>query len=194
MTSFQKAGLLILIIGTIFYIKTAFFTNPSPKMEVPSVEEQTKTPESNEDVPVAKSYVTIYFIGQNSNKDDVYKIVKREYDKEKDGSKLSFALSELVKGPTVAEKSRGIYSEIPSGTKILAVSKNDGKVSVDLSQDFELGGGTDGLYKRLYQLIKTVNKNTSENVYLKIEGREVDVIGGEGIMITQPLTQNSLDG
>ena len=33
----------------------------------------------------AKDTVTIYFIGQNSNKEDVYKIVKREYDTEKDG-------------------------------------------------------------------------------------------------------------
>ena len=66
------------------------------------------------------------------------------------------------------------------------------KVVINLSEDFEQGGGTDGLYKRLYQLIKTANKNTTLDVYLNINGKQVDVIGGEGIMINQPLNEKSL--
>ena len=59
---------------------------------------------------------------------------------------------------------------------------------------FENGGGTDSLYKRLNQLIKTAKRNTNKPVYLYIEGNKAEVIGGEGIMITQPLNENSLDG
>ena len=60
--------------------------------------------------------------------------------------------------------------------------------------DFETGGGTDSLYKRLYQVIKTANRNTNLPVYLYIDGQKAEVIGGEGIMITQPLNDRSLDG
>ena len=63
-----------------------------------------------------------------------------------------------------------------------------------MSSDFENGGGTDSLYKRIYQIIKTAKRNTTKPVYLYIEGNKADVIGGEGIMITQPLNDNSLDG
>ena len=191
----KKILLIGLIIGSVYCVKTILY--PSNPIEIGEI---NKEPVKNEEVKPEeqeqakqKEYVQIYFIGQNSNREDVYKIVKREYDKEKDGTKLEYALNILLKGPSAIETSQGIYTEIPKDTKLRSISKINGKLYIDLSEDFELGGGTDGLYKRLYQLIKTVNKNSTENVYLKIEGREVDVIGGEGIMIKQPLSEKSLD-
>ena len=97
-------------------------------------------------------------------------------------------------GPTSFEKSKGVYSEIPSGTSVISVNEDASKVIVNLNAAFEGGGGTDSTYKRIYQLIKTVKRNTTKPVYLYIEGQKADVIGGEGIMITQPLDENSLDG
>lgn len=191
----KKIVLIILILGAVYCIKTILY--PSNPVEITDITKESQqkeeiTPEEKEQ-PKQKEYVSVYFIGQNSNKEDVYKIVKREYDTEKDGAKLDYALNMLLKGPSAIENSQGIYTEIPKTTKLRSISKINGRLYIDLSEDFELGGGTDSLYKRLYQLIKTVNKNTTENVFLKIEGREVDVIGGEGIMFTQPLTLNSLD-
>ena len=54
-------------------------------------------------------------------------------------------------------------------------------------------GGADSLYKRLYQLIKTAKLNSSVPVYLYINGQRADVIGGEGIMLSQPLSNSSLE-
>lgn len=193
----KKIVLIILIIGGVYCIKTILY--PSAPIEIgdvnkePAQNEEVK-PEETEQPNKQKEYISVYFVGQNTNKEDVYKIVKREYDIEKDGTKLEYALHILLKGPSAIESAQGIYTEIPKETKLRSISKINGKLYIDLSEDFELGGGTDGLYKRLYQLIKTVNKNSSENVYLKIEGRDVDVIGGEGLMINQPLTSHSLDG
>jgi spore germination protein GerM len=193
----KKIFLIALIIGVAFCLKTVLF--PTEKVEIPNTvsqeetEKQEQTEQPTVQKPITKDYVSIYFIGQNNNKEEVYKVIKREYNSETDGTKLEHALNILLKGPSIKENSQGIYSEIPKGTKLRSISKNNGKLYIDLSEDFEQGGGTDSLYKRLYQLIKTVNKNTNEDVYLKIEGREADVIGGEGIMINQPLTSNSLD-
>lgn len=141
-----------------------------------------------------KEYVNVVFIGQNDNHEEVYKIVKREYEPEIDGSRIKYAISSLILGPKQGEKAKGVYSEIPNGTEILSVQERPDKVIINLSPQFEYGGGTDSVYKRLYQLIKTAKKNTDKPIYLYINGQQADVIGGDGIMITQPLNDNSLGG
>ena len=64
---------------------------------------------------------------------------------------------------------------------------------IDLSSNFESGGGAESTYSRVKQIIKTAKANTSLPVYLFINGSQANVIGGEGIMIKQPLTEKSLD-
>lgn len=192
MTKLQKIGLFGLILATIVFIKVAYFPGEPVVQEQETVQEQSQPAKEEANTDVPKSYVSIYFIGQNNNKEEVYKIVKREYNSKTDGTKLKFSVENLLAGPNPKEKTKGIYSEIPKGTKLISLEESPEKIVVNLSGDFEQGGGTDGLYKRLYQLIKTANKNTSTNVYLYINGKQVDVIGGEGIMINQPLNEKSL--
>ena len=158
------------------------------EITVPS-EEESEKPQVKQ-----KSYVNVFFIGQNANKEEVYKAVNREYDEEIDGSKIKFAINALVNGPKAEEKLKGVYTEIPSTTKIISINETSAEVIINLNSSFEQGGGTESLYKRLYQLIKTAKLNTTKPVYLYIDGKKADVIGGEGIMITQPLSDSSLDG
>lgn len=194
MTKGQKIALTLLIIGTLGFIKFAFFSDLKPKEPTPEVttEETAPKPEEQQE-STTLSYVNIYFIGQNSNKEEVYKIVKREYDPQQDGTKLRRALLALLKGPSAKERTKGIYSEIPSGTKLLSLDEAPDKITINLSGDFQQGGGTDSVYKRVFQLIKTANKNTTVDVYLNIDGKPAEVLGGEGIMINQPLNNKSLD-
>lgn len=166
---------------------------PGAVKEPPVATQPVERPDEPEQ-PKPKEYVDIVFIGQNDNHEEVYKIVKREYDQDIDGSKLKYAISSLILGPKQGEKAKGVYSEIPSGTEILGVQERTDKVIINLSSQFEFGGGTDSVYKRLYQLIKTARKNTEKPVYLYINGQQADVIGGDGIMITQPLSDSSLGG
>ncbi len=193
MTNLQKISLTLLIIGTIAFVKFAYFpSSQAPEPEQPSQEEVAPPKEeTNEDVP--KAYVNVYFIGQNKNGEEVYKIVKREYDSEKDGTKLRSSIQNLLKGPSKEEKAKGIYSEIPAGTRLISLDEAPNKITINLSGNFEQGGGTDSLYKRLYQLIKTSKKNTTTDVYLYLNGKQADVVGGEGIMINQPLNEKSLE-
>ncbi len=162
---------------------------PVPETQIPKEEIQKTKPET-----VEKVYVNVFFIGQNANKEEVYRAVNREYDKDIDGPKIKFAIQSLISGPTAYEKSKGVYSEIPAGTRVISINETADKVVINLNSAFENGGGTDSLYKRLNQLIKTAKRNTNKPVYLYIEGNKAEVIGGEGIMITQPLNENSLDG
>lgn len=173
----------------IFYHNDENISGPLlPKTETP--EETTQKPEE----PTKKTYINVFFIGQNDNKEEVYKAVNREYDQDTDGSKIKFAMQALISGPKQNEKSKGVYTEIPSGTKIISIQETPDKVVINLNSAFEQGGGTESIYKRLNQIIKTAKRNTAKPVYLYIEGNKAEVIGGEGIMITQPLNENSLEG
>ena len=159
-----------------------------PVQEQPTQEEIQK-PEEKE-----KVYVNVFFIGQNANKEEVYKAVNREYDETIDGSKIKFAIQALIAGPKSAEVAKGVYTEIPAGTRVISINETSAEVIINLNSAFEQGGGTESLYKRLFQLIKTAKRNTTKPVYLYIDGNKAEVIGGEGIMLTQPLSDNSLDG
>ena len=133
--------------------------------------------------------VKVFFIEHTDGK-DVYRTVLRTNNTEM--SDIEYAVKTLVAGPTKYERSKGVYSEIPP-TKVLFVRETADRVSVNLSDSFGNGGGADSLYKRMYQLIKTVNYNTSKPVYLLMNGQLVETIGGEGLMLKQPLNGSSLD-
>ncbi len=156
-------------------------------------EEVIETPAPSETAKTQKEYINVYFIGKNEHNEEVYKAVKREYSKDIDGSKIKYAVSSLIRGPKPEEKQRGVYTEIPSGSEVISITEQKDKVIVNLNSSFVTGGGTDSLYKRLYQLIKTVHLNSTLPVYLYIDGQRADVVGGEGIMLSQPLTNSSLD-
>ena len=156
-----------------------------------SVQEEVAENEKPEVVEV--EYVNVYFIGKNEHNEEVYKAVKREYNKDVDGSKIRFAVSALVRGPKPDEKQRGVYTEVPMESKVINITEQSDKIIVNLNSAFVTGGGTESLYKRLYQLIKTVRLNSTLPVYLYIDGQRADVVGGEGIMLSQPLSNSSLD-
>ena len=191
MTNNKKVALIILILITIGYVKFAFFS--PEKAPISDVEvfqnEETDVDEEEEVKKKEDTYITVFFIGKNENGEELYRAVKRKYDKTENGQQLSFAVSRLIEGPNQIEREKGIYSEIPTGTKVISVVETDKKAIVNLTSAFDQGGGTDGLYKRLYQLVKTVNKNTKLPVHLYIDNKQADVIGGEGLMINQPLNE-----
>ncbi len=190
------AGLFVVILSVVIGLAflSPIFKNrnqegPGVVAKLPQLnpDEQEEQPEEK-----PKDFIQIVFIGKNSGGDEVYKVVKREYDANVDGSKLRFAISSLIMGPVQTEKATGIYSEVPTSTNILHIYDNEDKVIVDLSSGFAYGGGSESVYKRLFQLIKTIARNTEKPAYLYIDGRQADVIGGDGIMITQPLSENSI--
>ncbi len=102
--------------------------------------------------------------------------------------KLEETIRLLLKGATKSEISKGIYSEIPTSTKLFWVRETKDKIIVNLSSEFAEGGGTQTIMARINQLSKTV-KAEKKNlpVYLYINGKIVEYIGGDGVYLEQPL-------
>ena len=169
---------------------------PKPEIKPNDIEVSQRNVEEEEvEKPEVKSkeYINIFFIGKNEHNEEVYKAVKRVYNADIDGSKIKYAVYSLIGGPKAEEREHGVYSEIPAYSQVINITEQSDKVIVNLNSAFVTGGGADSLYKRLYQLIKTVKQNSNLPVYLYIDGQRADVVGGEGLMITQPLSNSSLE-
>lgn len=185
---------MILVLGVVAF--NVFMPKPEIKPDDVEVSKRsTVEQELPSDKPELKTkeYVNIYFIGKNEHNEEVYKAVKRQYSEDVDGSKLKFSVYALINGPKPEEKQKGVYSEIPNSAQVINISEQHDRVIVNLNSSFVNGGGADSLYKRLYQLIKTVKLNSDLPVYLYIDGQKADVVGGEGIIINQPLSNSSLE-
>ncbi|MBR1681715.1 GerMN domain-containing protein [bacterium] len=193
MNNFMKIGLIIVLILAAIYIKMAYFGSSDVVEDVVQNQEETQAEiqdeTQNKDNEIKYQIVNVFFIAHNSNGEEVYRAVKREYLPEY-GSQLKFAVKALINGPTAKEKKAGVYTEIPTGTRLISLTESPSRVVINLTSDFENGGGTDGVYKRLFQLIKTVKINSNLPLYLQLDGKQVDVIGGEGVMINQPLSED----
>ena len=196
----QRAFLVIFGVFIIAVIAVVLLNILMPKPEIkPDDIEVSKRNVQEQELPTqnpklkTKEYVNIYFIGKNSNDEEVYKAVRRTYRSDVDGSRIKFAVYALIGGPKPEETQLGVYTEIPNSAQVISISEQSDRVIVNLNSSFVNGGGADSLYKRLYQLIKTVKLNSQLPVYLYIDGHKADVIGGEGIMLSQPLGDNSLE-
>jgi germination protein M len=100
------------------------------------------------------------------------------------------ALEALLEGPDSFEEGYGLRTSIPDGTQLLGLSIDDGIASVDLTSEFETGGGSASMQTRLAQVVYTIAQfPTVEGVVFSLDGEPIDVLGGEGVIIDHPLTR-----
>ena len=197
MNSSQKLGFCILIIISVLYVYFSFFNKdfklPDFKRDDENISEynplDNQTPETDIKKENDTKIVKIFIL----DKAGKLRSVNRECNTEKEYSCFEYAIKELISAPTKWEKSKGFTSEIPSGTRVLSVRESSNSIMIDLSSDFETGGGAESTYMRVMQIIKTANSNTKIPTYLYVNGKQANVVGGEGIMVKQPLNERSLD-
>ena len=193
----QRFGLFILIVISLAYVYFSFFNQniEFPDFNITKEENIEYSPltKVEEDFKPAnkqqKKDVKIFILDNNGT----LRAVNRTCDSAIENSCFEYAIKELVSAPSKWEKSKGFTSEIPQVTKVLSVRESANSIMIDLSSNFETGGGAESTYTRIKQVIKTANANTKTPVYLYINGRQANVIGGEGIMIKQPLSERSFD-
>lgn len=93
-------------------------------------------------------------------------------------------IEDLLGGPTDAEIEVGIDSAIPTGTVLNELTIAGGIATVDLSQEFDDGGGSFSMFSRLAQLTYTLTAlDDAEEVHLLLDGVPVEVFSSEGIII-----------
>lgn len=97
------------------------------------------------------------------------------------------AMEALLDSDKIRDTYPQIATAIPSGTKLLGISVKNGVATVDLSRDFESGGGSASAFNRLGQVVYTLTQfSTVRSVLFQVEGETVTTFGPEGIVLEGP--------
>jgi N-acetylneuraminic acid mutarotase len=98
------------------------------------------------------------------------------------------ALKALLAGPTRAERASGVATAIPAGTRLLAVSIKGGVAAVNLTSEYQSGGGSLSMQIRLGQVVYTLTQfPTVKTVRFELDGAPVNVFSSEGIVLDHPV-------
>jgi len=98
------------------------------------------------------------------------------------------AINALVAGPTRAERASGVTTAVPKGTRLLGIAIAKGVATVDLTSEYQSGGGSLSMQMRLGQVVYTMTQfPTVKAVRFKLDGAAVNVFSGEGIVLDHPV-------
>lgn len=105
-------------------------------------------------------------------------------------SVLKTAFNSLLAGP----KDKDVDSTIPKGTRLRDVKVQPDGIHVDLSKEFTTGGGSAAMTGRVAQVIYTATSlEPTAKVWIDVEGKPLEILGGEGLVLEQPLTRQSFE-
>jgi germination protein M len=100
------------------------------------------------------------------------------------------AMRELIAGPTADERASlpALSSAVPADTMLLGINIEGGLATVDLSREFEAGGGTLSMAARLAQVVLTMTQfPTVQLVEFHLDGEPVSIFSSEGIIMDHPV-------
>jgi hypothetical protein len=102
---------------------------------------------------------------------------------------------ESLYGLTPSETDLGITTAIPTGTDLNSVVVDDGIATVDLTSEFDDGGGSFSVTARLAQLVYTVTAYDPAitGVRLQLDGEPVELFSGEGLILDDPMTREGFE-
>jgi hypothetical protein len=142
------------------------------------------SPSSN---PEGKTIVRAYFYFESIPDSSGLVPVLREVPATRAVAKA--AMAALLDGPTETE-SGAMSSAVPAGTRLLGLTIKNGVATVDLSSEFESGGGSASANIRLGQVVFTLTQFTTvRSVVFQVEGQTVTVFGSAGIVLDGPVAR-----
>ena len=105
------------------------------------------------------------------------------------------AVQALLAGPTRAERASRVSTAIPAGTRLLGISIKGGVATVDLTSEYQSGGGSVSMQLRLGQVVYTLTQfPTVRKVRFRLDGTPVNVFSGEGIVLDHPVGRSDYAG
>ncbi|MCE5202886.1 MAG: GerMN domain-containing protein [Actinomycetia bacterium] len=97
------------------------------------------------------------------------------------------ALKELLNGTTDTDALYGFHTEIPKKTSLRSVTVKNKIATVDLTDAFDDGGGSLSMMMRVAQVVYTLTQfSTVQSVVFEMNGKPVEALGGEGIILDHP--------
>lgn len=149
-------------------------TSPSPKSIQPATQEKIEVYWLNDVDGKIQLVPTSIQLENTSNQQDI----------------LETAFNRLLAGPV----DKSVTSTIPKNTKLRHISVKSDGIHIDLSQDFTSGGGSASMTSRLAQILYTATSlDPGAKVWIDVEGKPLETLGGEGIIVDQPMTRKDFE-
>ncbi len=153
-------------------------TSPSPQTTRPS-----PIPEAQS--PILEEKAQVYWLANQGDTLDLVPIPTMLQKSADETQALQTALTTLLAGDT-----EDYATAIPDGTQLLDLKVTQEGIYLDLSETFTEGGGSASMTARLKQILYTATSiNPQLPLWLNINGQPLEVLGGEGLMVAQPLTR-----
>ncbi len=171
-------------------------TTLSPQPAEPSPSEQTQPIEpsiskTNKPAQTARGEtVKVYWVNNVNQKIEVVPSSITLKSAGKPSEILQGAFKTLLAGPA----DPALATTIPQGTKLRKLSVEPDGVHVDLSKEFTEGGGSTSMTSRVAQVLYTASSlDPAAKVWIAVDGKPLEVLGGEGLMLDQPVTRASFE-
>lgn len=188
------AGIIVLIGGgAAWWAKYSLDKTPAPVSQNPPQENsQTATPTDPQPQPITQQeQIQVAWLDTTgTNVELIGKTVT--FSKSVDNQEiLEEAFNQLLAGPS---NSAEYTTTIPEGTQLLSLETTAEGVKVDLSQEFTSGGGSAAMSARVAQVIYTASSiNGNTPVWISVDGKPLENLGGEGITVSQPMTRQEFE-
>jgi spore germination protein GerM len=141
--------------------------------------------------PAEQNTLTVYFCKSHGSNIMTVAVERTPPADKMDKAFLTHAISALLEGPTSDEKQQGYFSEIPTSTRLIAIDALPDRLVVNLSSQYSSGGGSNSMVQRYRQLAKTILAVPHQKpVYVEVAGKSLEVLGGEGLVIHEPIVQD----
>ena len=175
---------VVAVSGGLAWFSTQTPNNSTPANSSQSIKQpikQSTTQQGNEQT------ASIYWLRSKENRLDLvpqpFKVAATQPNQV-----LEAAFKTLLAGPSEGTDS----TTIPQGTQLLGLKVENNDVHINLSENFTTGGGSSSMMGRVGQVVYTATSlNPQANVYIEVNGKLLEVLGGEGVELQQPLTRES---
>jgi len=174
--------------STTTLVEVTTTTPPSPTTTEQAIT-TTTSPATTTTAPV-QAGVAVYFLLDELEEDAGGPfMVPVHRDVSDTGDIATLAVQLLMEGPTDDETAGtpAISTAIPDGTRVLGVTLDGGVATIDLSGEFDDGGGSASMFARLAQVVFTLTRiDEVDEVAFEIDGLPVTVFSSEGIELDAP--------
>ncbi|NJL46562.1 MAG: spore germination protein [Leptolyngbyaceae cyanobacterium SM2_5_2] len=107
-------------------------------------------------------------------------------------AQVKTAFDALLSKP--GDPEQNAFTTIPEQTQLLEATVQADGIHVNLSADFETGGGSAAMMGRLGQVIYTATAfDPAAPVWISVDSKPLTLLGGEGLEVSQPMTRDDFN-